>query len=279
MVSDVDIKPCGSYFDLDEQGYIINPASKDKIQPHWKGAVNETVAALLAHAGESVIDSIYVRGSVAKGESVDSVSDLDVLTLMRLDSIKTNTAWIPDFTIRMKKKFPFLTGIDIDFFPITEDQSGREQHVKLLQSACVYGDDRTKKVRPLKPGKELAIRSVCLFRIMEWTQEWLTHPHNKETVQRACTWIMKSFLRSGFELTMERSKKYTRDLYLCYEGFSEYYPEKRKLMKRALYLAINPTGDQREIQEMMSRVGEWLLVEILGKIGKPNTEFIIDFKE
>jgi len=73
---------------------------------------------------------------------------------------------------------------------------------------------------------------------------------------------MKGLLRVGFELTMERSQKYTRDLYRCYETFAEYYPEKEPEMREVLDLALNPTADKEKMKQIMENFGAWLLAEI-----------------
>jgi uncharacterized protein len=68
-------------------------------------------------------------------------------------------------------------------------------------------------------------------------------------------------LRSGFELTMNRSKRYTRDLYRCYETFAEYYPEKEPEMREVLCLALNPITNKEKLYELMTGLGGWLQEE------------------
>lgn len=78
----------------------------------------------------------------------------------------------------------------------------------------------------LKVEKDLAIHSRNFHKRVDRYKERLAKEEVDEETKKSCVWFMKGLLRVGFEITMERSQKYTRDLYRCYETFSEYYPEK-----------------------------------------------------
>lgn len=72
---------------------------------------------------------------------------------------------------------------------------------------------------------------------------------------------MKGLIRVGMELVIERSGKYTRDLYPCYEAFSEYYPDREADMREALYYALNPTSDMQVLKRIADTLGQFLLEE------------------
>ncbi|MEZ4103239.1 MAG: hypothetical protein R3B55_01620 [Candidatus Paceibacterota bacterium] len=97
----------------------------------------------------------------------------------------------------------------------------------------------------------------------ENAEKWFREidPSLEEDIKNKCVWLMKNILRSGFEITMERSKRYTRDLYLCYKDFSEYYPEKEKIMREVLDLALNPISDKEKILEIKDKITPFLLEE------------------
>ena len=72
----IEIRKTGSYFDTDSEGYLINPASMTKIQEEWKPIVNDVVKTYKEQFGDDLI-SVYLRGSVSKGEAVAGISDID----------------------------------------------------------------------------------------------------------------------------------------------------------------------------------------------------------
>ena len=73
---------------------------------------------------------------------------------------------------------------------------------------------------------------------------------------------MKGILRTSLEILIEKSGKYSRDLYPCYELFSEFYPDKESQMREVLYLALNPTDDVKKIEDIIDGIGMWLIHEI-----------------
>lgn len=59
-------KTVGSFLEIDTNGYIINPASFEKIQEKWQKPLDEVKSEYLTRFG-TTLHSLYLRGSVAKG--------------------------------------------------------------------------------------------------------------------------------------------------------------------------------------------------------------------
>lgn len=254
----IEIKPMGSYFEVDKEGYIVNPTSVEKIQGEWKALVNDIVEVYKKTYGES-LKQVYIRGSVAKGEAVKGVSDIDTFAYVDLpeDYLKehnTNREMRKEVT----EKYTFIDDIEMEACPLSEI---KDDYILLNQSVCVYGEPL--EIPKMKPGKEMVLHAKGFHNRFKWFEKFLAkEDESKEEVMNGCVWLMKGILRVGFELTMERSKKYTRDLYKCYESFSEYYPEKESEMREVLDLALNPTTDKQKIKNIMDNLGVWILSEI-----------------
>ncbi len=256
--NEIEIKPIGSYLDIDEEGFIVNPASHEKIQEEWKPVIDDVIKAYSQAYGEH-LRTIYIRGSVAKGQAIQHVSDIDTYAYIDLPKTEINEDWIDAAKKEITTQYPFVQGVEMEPGPISEF---KEDTVVLNQSVCVYGD--APEVPKLKPGKDLAIHapsSGFRKRILNF-QEFYEAETTDEQVSKRCVSLMKSILRAGFEITMERSGKYTRDLYRCYEGFSEYYPDQEPQMREVLHLVLNPTTDKRKMKEIIDEFGMWLLDEV-----------------
>lgn len=257
MSSKIKIESRGSYFQTDEDGFLVNPASREKIQKKWKPLIRDIVELYQLTYGEK-LKNVYVRGSVAKGEAVDGVSDLDTFSYVDMPKDEAKKKSVGRDALRdIEARYPFAEGIEISILPIAEIP---DNYVILNQSVCVYG--KPVKVPKMKPGKAMAIHAPKFHIRMQWFDEVLERDDSEKERKRRCVWFMKGLLRVGFELTMERSQKYTRDLYRCYETFIEYYPEKEPEMREALELALNPIADRAEMRRVMNDVGTWLLAEI-----------------
>jgi hypothetical protein len=252
---EIEIKPTGSYLELDSEGYVINPASLEKIQEEWKPVVNELIETYKGHWGEK-LKNVYIRGSVAKGEAVKGVSDIDSFCYVDLPKDSITTDWEEEAEGKVEEKFPFIEGAELMSRPLA---IGPMNVILLNQSVCVYGDPI--EVRKVKPGKDMMMHIPNLNKRIELLQGKLDTAESKESIKSACVWFAKDMLRTGFELTMERSQKYTRDLYLCYKTFAEYYPEKESQMREMLHYALNPTDDKEKIEKLRNDFSPWLIEE------------------
>lgn len=254
-----EIKPIGSFLKTDTDGFIVNTTSLDKIQVTWMPAVELVKEAYQKHLGNH-LHSVYIRGSVAKSQAINNISDIDSFAVVTDD---IDMSWSKDFVEEVKKQFPFIVGVEVGIIPLEEIQDSKGDRIMIkTQSICVYGDSLAETIPAIRPGVESAQHFKFIEREISRTIEWLKEGHTNEEIGRKCTWIMKRIVRTGFELVMERSRKYTRDLYPCYEEFSKYYPEKKEEMYKVLELAINPTADEKEILNILSTLGDWLVKEI-----------------
>jgi hypothetical protein len=254
IAKEVPIKKTGRYFDVDTKGYLINPASKEKIQEEWQPIVNDIVEKYKSQYGDA-LHSVYIRGSVGKGDAVVGISDVDTFSYVTLKKEEIKTDWMDSFEKEMSVTYPFAQGVELSVDSIEDAPNDR---ILILQSACVYGNDLNAEMPRIKVGKETLGHVYSHVKDLQWFDEWLLKPQESQEIKKSCTWLMKRFLRTGLELTMERAGLYTRDLYPSYKVFAEYYPEKEVEMKEVLYLALNPTNDLSVIKRIRDNLGAWM---------------------
>ena len=256
--NNVEVKPTGSYFAIDKEGYVVNPASPDKIQEEWKPVINDIVNAYKKYFGSKLIN-VYIRGSVAKGEAIPNISDIDSFAYVNLTKEQTDKDWDKNIKSEIKEIYPFVEKVEFETrsLPLT-----LKDHILLNQSLCVSGDPL--EVQGMKPGREMMLHAPRVEKRMIGFEKKLAESESEEKIKDRCAWFMKDTLRTGFELTMEKSKRYTRDLYLCYKDFSEYYPDKEPIMQEVLYYALNPTSDKEKVLKIKAGITPWLIEEARG---------------
>jgi hypothetical protein len=255
------IRPLGSTLPVDSEGFLRFEPSFDKLQLHWHELLNEMVKVYRAKYGAN-LHSVYVRGTVAKGEAIDGISDLDTFALIHEGEEEVQAEWSKEPRDALTAIYPFCTGIECIVLPLASLKKIKPpktvnpwQRLIKTQSLCVYGKDLAPTIAPIKPGLEMVSH---LFNLGE------DLPDEKELAtfrQKDCTWLMKRIVRSGFELVMEKEQTFTRDLYPCYEAFSRHYPHRQAEMKRALEFAVFPTDDPTLIQPLIVSLGRWLAAE------------------
>lgn len=251
--SKIEIQKVGSFFELDNDGYLVNPASLEKIQEEWKPVIEDIIDVYKEKYKEK-LHSVYLRGSVAKGQAVIGISDIDTYAYVDLPPNEVKGSFQKEEKFLLEK-YPFIGDGEL-YVKSIEVINEKNDIVFLNQSICVYGKEVN--VPKLKPGKDTIIHVPNLHRRTNIVKKFFEKDINEKQIQSQCVWAMKGMLRSGCELVMERSNKYTRDLYPCYELFSKYYPEKEQNMRELLDLVLNPTSDKTKIKNIMDGFGVWL---------------------
>lgn len=257
------IEPIGSVIRPNSEGYLVNPNRLERIEPEWRSAIDATTDEFRAHF-ESLLHSVYVRGSVAAGHGVPGVSDLDFIVILDvsgegIERERMNARqWFAGVRPILLRQYSFVE--DIDLTIRRRDNVGPIISFMLqVTGVCVDGEDLIPTLLPYRIGPDIAQHAPNLSREIEETKSWLARDQLAGEVVKKCRWIMKRLIRSGFELVMERAQVYTRDLYPCYQYFSRYYPERKADMYHALELAVNPTTEKDKIIEVLNQLGGWLV--------------------
>ena len=250
------IENIGSYIETDEEGYLINPTSAEKIQEEWRPVIDSVTHTYINNFGVD-LKSVYIRGSVAKGTAIMNISDIDTFAIVDLPKEKINNKWVHDAEKDIVSKFPFATGVELT--GVSASDIPKNVKIILNQALLVYGEPQD--FPRMKMDKDLAIHAPNIEGRLKSVSSFFENDKTADEIKDFCAWIMKGYLRIGLEILIEKSGKYSRDLYKCYEVFSEYYPDKKDQMREILELAIEPTSDKKTILRISENLGEWLLSE------------------
>ena len=264
------IKRIGNYLETDEQGFLQSRADAANVTGPWRAAVEEVKKAYLEQWPTS-IHSIYVRGSIAKGLAVEGTSDIDSFAVLKPGceqelSYEAVKAWAEALEKTICEDFSFVTGVEISLEPFEEAQDRKNVYALILktEAACVYGEDMAASIAPYKPGPDMAFQTKYFRSHLEtFLTEYPAEPEADKP--EFINWMMRRFLRLGMELVMVEERRFTRDLYLCYESFAKHYSDKTAEMYRALELAVNPVlGEVTET--FVEAFGAWLAQEAERKL-------------
>lgn len=267
------IKPIGNVLHVDDDGYLVSESSLDKIHEPWLSAVRALKDAYLKHIQ---LHSLYVRGTVARGNGMPNISDIDSLALVDLTEEEINgldLSWMSEENNALRQQFPFVERFEFCLVSLkelfTNDNYLTDRFVIKTQSACIYGDSIISQIEPFKITDDLAETFYQhIGRRIEGVRNTFASDPSPDIIRRRCRWIMKRLLRAGMALVMVREQAYTRDLYPSYELFSKYYPEYEAEMRQALQLALDPTDDKAVIEETLKTLGEWMIQEVNQRINK-----------
>lgn len=265
----LEIKKIGSYLEVDERGYLKKAANVAKIREPWLTPVEAVSRAYLDKYGNNALHSIYIRGSVAKGRAIEGVSDIDSLAVLREGRFaEPEDTWEREVEEDLEARFPYVGGLEMICVPMEWATTWDNIYAFTIkvEAACIYGEDLASQIQGYKPGADAGFQ-MRHFRSHLHTFKREYPKRSEQERIRTVGWIMRRFLRLGMELVMEEEKRYTRDLYPCYESFAKHYPGKESEMDRALQLAINPIADQ-QAEDFTREFGDWLEAEADARLKK-----------
>lgn len=247
------VLPQGGYLAVDTGGFIVPDVSFAKIQPPWRGLVDDVIAAVAAHP-QWQVSSLYLRGSVPRGLAVAGLSDLD---LILISSHIPDTA---DVTRALLEKHSFCRGIEWGFC----DEASLEKthpphdlpHMKVVlktQGLHLSGADLLAGFPPVRCDINMVTHAFGLHG--DW-QEYKTGG--------AChVWICKRILRAAFEIAALGKGVFTRDLYFCCKTATEAFPQLGGSLQKLLGYALAERIDVADVATTGQPVVDFLCAQPL----------------
>lgn len=235
----IEPQQIGRFLGIDQHGYIMPDVAIERIGARWTPLVAYVRDQLFNRNG---VRSVYLRGSIPRGLAIENVSDADFIYVSdtnfdRADMELADTA---------KTRFAFVNGIELfrldrtAFDKVRPPQSRPYYHM-LLKTQCLLltGDDIAADIAPFRTGVDLVSHVFALTSEFARLPKLLKQARHNDVERSIHQWFSRRIVRSGLEITMDRSDCFTRDLYLCYEQFAAFYPGRFEEMFRVLVNCLN----------------------------------------
>lgn len=189
------------------------------MQDKWSSIVQDTIR-FYRQALQDQLHSVYVRGSVAKGNAVEFISDLDSFALSKTS---VDACVVVDcFRRDMKERYPYCLGVETIVVPLTTLSDAPPKRTRSIweeiiktQARCVFGENMAPAIASFRlkemVGHSLYIQNEVEHKLPRYLEEDKDDP---EELKGLCMWIMRRLLRSAFDLVMLREGRFTRDLSL-----------------------------------------------------------------
>jgi uncharacterized protein len=260
----------GSFLAVDKNGCLASSIG-NKIQEPYSNAIKSIISVYQSVFNDK-IHSIYVRGSVARGNPILGFSDFDCFAVILEEVSILQTSLIRKGANELLSEFSFVSSFDLSFFTLKDLLSNDDfMHWKFaikIQSVCIFGQDLIQDLPNFKPTSEIIFSLANLEKRINKAKQQIFKLFEPKSTKYWCSWVMRSIVRSGFELVIEKERKYTNELSLCCKIFSIHYPERAKQMDIALNLAINPIINIEKIISIGDDLGGWLVTERIHTFGK-----------
>lgn len=183
---------------LDEQGYIESDVVATQISL-YNTCIQDCVAQL-KQAFPKQVHSVYVYGSVARGEAVKKKSDLDLLVLFRGDVSEQEKRRLNFLGQSLSKTYVDNfrdVGMAFTNYDYTVDPKNYDEQAFLKElSICVDGNDLRPYFGPYRLTSEIAIRfNGDINEVYERAMKRMYHGDDEELGRRRWRLRESSFVR------------------------------------------------------------------------------------
>ena len=204
-------------YNVDSEGFLINPTSIDNVSEHWKSVIDEVITLSSSVHGDN-LHSLYLRGSVPEGTAHD-YSDLDIICV--LSEMKEN-----NLTDDYRKSVIDMNLKKVDYSIIAlDDFSEMTEFLLKVQSLYLFGKNL---IPDIKKFSIFDVPKIDLDRIADGFYEMCSYgisdPNATDDEKKhVCRWLSRAVLMFAYSIVMQREGIYTRDMTSYYLGYSKYY--------------------------------------------------------
>jgi uncharacterized protein len=255
---------------LDENGFIISEVSYENILPEYKGLIGASIAALKS-ALPNLIHSIYVYGSVARGDAVREKSDMDLLVISSQKLTETERSTLNKMLADLSAIYGSLVrevGVadcTYDEMLDTKNKYGWGAYLKIL-CVCVDGEDLTKRFGNFRLSSEIAIGfNGDIDTALQSALRKIKDAETDEEAGKIAATFARKLIRTCYSMVMTRAQVWTTKLSEQADVFIKYFPEKRAFVRTLQDWVVQPPHNRNDVVAILEGEGSWV-------VGKFETE-------
>ncbi|WP_339492576.1 nucleotidyltransferase domain-containing protein [Pseudomonas sp. EA_15y_Pfl2_R67] len=248
---------------IDADGYILS-VSNVEIQPQFQDLLVDVCMTLTR--SEPLLDGIYIYGSVARGDAVPGVSDLDLTLVLHSPPALQDLEMLESKKRTLESRHNEVTKIDFDigscFEVLAADNRMSWGYWLKHRCRCLWGNDLAKRFDRFKPSRDIAIAvngdfESVLTRYAELIDQ-ATTPTQSLRLQREAS---RKLIRSTQVLRSEQNLMWPQTLEENIELFVQRYPCMRVQISFFLSEARNPYAKPKEFTTRLHSFLTWMASE------------------
>ncbi len=247
-------------YGLDRNGFIVSDVGLDKIDTVYLPCIRESVENLI-ELFPNQLHSVYVYGSVARGDAVIRKSDLDLLAMFNSKLNPDELEKIKNLSGKLSQKYRSLVrdvGIAIGDYGYAVDPENYYEQA-FIKELCVFvhGKDIRKRFGPYKLTAEIAISfNGDIREVLARTISRLEAAPDEEFKTIAQNFARK-LIRTYYSMVMERSQIWSTRLHEQSEVFIHYFQYKEPIIRTLEKWLEEPTTNRGAVLELFKREGKW----------------------
>ncbi|AMO93075.1 nucleotidyltransferase domain protein [Collimonas fungivorans] len=250
---------------LDAEGFI-RTISRRPIQPAFQAAVDNLCDMLLDRLGP-LIDSVYLYGSVARGDATVGRSDLDVTLILIREPALQDTQAIESMRLSLEIRHPEVTKIDFDVGYLA-DANAPENLYKWgfwlkHHCRCVHGNDLADQFDLFRPSRLIARAVNGDFpEVLAAYAQRIEAEKNVLLIERLKRGASRKLIRSTNVLRPVEASSWPESLEEHVDHFLETYPEMRPQIAFFLSQQQMSDSDKGDFVGRLRVFSAWMQLQI-----------------
>ncbi|PXW87493.1 nucleotidyltransferase family protein [Pseudogracilibacillus auburnensis] len=248
-------------YGLDGDGYIMSDVALDKIDNVYFTCIRESVEELVRLFPHQ-LHSVYVYGSVARGEAVAVKSDLDLLAMFNDTLGEKELVELKAVTKVLSRKYHTLVrdvGIAVANYDYVVDPANYYEQAFLKElCVCVHGEDLREQFGLYKLTSEIAISfNGDIHEVLARTMirlEAATIDEFKILVQN----FARKMIRTYYSMVMVRSQIWSTRLHEQSDVFIHYFPHKEPIIHTLQKWIEEPPINRELVLDLFQNEGKWV---------------------
>ncbi|VVQ29486.1 hypothetical protein PS943_01337 [Pseudomonas fluorescens] len=244
-------------------GYILT-VSNVEVQPQFQTLLAD-VCMTLAQS-EPLLDGIYLYGSVARGDAVPGVSDLDLTLVLHSPPASQDLEILESKKRKLESRHTEVIKIDFDIGSRSEVLAAENRlswgYWLKHHCRCLWGNDLAKRFDRFKPSRDIAIAvsgdfESVLTRYANLIDQ-ATTPTQSLRLQREAS---RKLIRSTQVLRSEQDLMWPQTLEEHVELFVQHHPCMSMQISFFLSQAKNPYAKPKEFTTHLHDFLTWMASE------------------
>lgn len=233
--------------DVDNDGYILNKTSLNKIDGVYQGLLSQVVEILKRCAGTK-LHSVYIYGSVGRGEALLGTSDIDLSVILTSPFSPQEMARLDEETKMFICDNPIVPKVDYDIGVTADVFKENSQYYWgfWLRHVCtsIYGEDLSVHFPKMKPNVHIskALNENLIDSLTSYRDVIL----EKEVDHYTLLSILKRIVRGAYCYVAERDKSWSTSIQENLIILQYYFP-REEYFKEIEYVFLQqkvPTLDE-----------------------------------
>lgn len=246
---------------LDRDGYIMSDVALDKIDQAYDPSIKESVEKL-EKLFPLQCHSVYVYGSVARGEAVAVKSDLDLLVIFNRRLSTEELVELKKLAKALSQKYHSLVrdvGIGhTNYDYVVDPVNYYEQAFLKVLCVCVHGEDLRERFGPYKLTSEIAISfNGDISEVLDRTISRL-EAASEEDFKTLVQSFSRKLIRTYYSMVMVRSQIWSTRLEEQSEVFINYFHHKEPIIRTLQSWIEDPPTNRELVLELFQREGKWV---------------------